>query len=82
VNMFCAQCLQYSPINAIKILNDCSFQCLVCNNVNMFANEKAPLLSQLMTILHLHMISMFSHIHCIIIMNIIISYLMLMVMCK
>jgi hypothetical protein len=43
LNMFCAQCLQYSSINATKMLNNCSFQCLVCNNVNIFDNEKAPI---------------------------------------
>jgi hypothetical protein len=43
LNMFCAQCLQYSSINATKMLNNCSFKCLVCNNVNMFENEKAPI---------------------------------------
>jgi hypothetical protein len=43
LNMFCAQGLQYSPINAAKMLNDCSFKCLVCNNVDMFENEKAPI---------------------------------------
>jgi hypothetical protein len=42
VNMFCAQCLQFSSINATKMLNNCSFQCLVCNNVTMFENEKPP----------------------------------------
>jgi hypothetical protein len=43
LNMFCAKCLQYSPINATKILNIFSFQCLVCNNVNMLVNEIAPI---------------------------------------
>nr|XP_051207205.1 uncharacterized protein LOC127322837 isoform X2 [Lolium perenne]XP_051207206.1 uncharacterized protein LOC127322837 isoform X2 [Lolium perenne] len=43
LNMFCATCLQYSPINATKILNTCSFQCLVCNDVNMLVNEIAPI---------------------------------------
>jgi hypothetical protein len=43
LNMFCAQCLQFSSINATKMLNNCSFQCLVSNNVNMFDNEKAPI---------------------------------------
>jgi hypothetical protein len=43
LNMFCAQCLQYSSINATKMLNNCSFKCLVCNNVNMLDNETAPI---------------------------------------
>jgi hypothetical protein len=43
MNMFCAQCLQYSSINATKMLNTCSFKCLVCNNVNMFDEEMAPI---------------------------------------
>jgi hypothetical protein len=43
LNMFCAQCLQYSSINATKMLNTCSFKCLVCHNFNMFDNEKAPI---------------------------------------
>jgi hypothetical protein len=43
LNMFCAQCLQYSYINATKMLNNCSFTCLVRNNVTMFENEKAPI---------------------------------------
>jgi hypothetical protein len=43
LNMFCAQCLQYYSINATKMLNTFSFKCLVCNNVNMFDNEKAPI---------------------------------------
>ena len=43
LNMFCATCLQYSPINATKMLNNCSFQCLVCHNVNMLVNEIAPI---------------------------------------
>jgi hypothetical protein len=30
LNMFCAQCLQYSSINATQMLNNCSFQYLVC----------------------------------------------------
>jgi hypothetical protein len=25
------------------MLNTCSFKCLVCNNVTMFENEKAPI---------------------------------------
>jgi hypothetical protein len=43
LNMFCAICLQYSPFNGTKMLNNCSFQCLVRNNVNMLANEIAPI---------------------------------------
>jgi hypothetical protein len=43
VNMFGAQCLQYSSISATKMLNNCSFQCMVCNHVNMFDNAKAPI---------------------------------------
>jgi hypothetical protein len=43
VNMFCAQCLQYSSIIATKMLNTCSFKYLVCNNVNMFDDEMAPI---------------------------------------
>jgi hypothetical protein len=43
LNMVCAQCLQYSSINATKMLNNWSFKCLVCNNVNMFENKKAPI---------------------------------------
>jgi hypothetical protein len=65
------------------MLNTCSFKCLVCNNVIMFNNEKAPIaLSQLMKILHLHMVRMFPHILGIITMNITISCLRLMVLCK
>jgi hypothetical protein len=29
LNMFCARCLQFSPISATKMLKNCSFQCLV-----------------------------------------------------
>nr|XP_051216091.1 uncharacterized protein LOC127333725 [Lolium perenne]XP_051216092.1 uncharacterized protein LOC127333725 [Lolium perenne]XP_051216093.1 uncharacterized protein LOC127333725 [Lolium perenne]XP_051216094.1 uncharacterized protein LOC127333725 [Lolium perenne]XP_051216095.1 uncharacterized protein LOC127333725 [Lolium perenne]XP_051216096.1 uncharacterized protein LOC127333725 [Lolium perenne]XP_051216097.1 uncharacterized protein LOC127333725 [Lolium perenne]XP_051216098.1 uncharacterized p len=43
LNMFCDIYLQYSPINATKMLNTCSFQCLVCNDVNMLVNEIAPI---------------------------------------
>jgi hypothetical protein len=43
LNMFCAQCLQYSSINATKMLNNCYFKCLVCNNVNTLDNETAPI---------------------------------------
>jgi hypothetical protein len=41
--MFCSKCLQYSHINATKMLNTCSFQCLVCHNVNILVNEIAPI---------------------------------------
>ena len=42
LNMFCAKCLQFSPINASKMFNNCSSQCLVCNNVNIIVNDIAP----------------------------------------
>ena len=31
------------PIVASKILNNCSFKCLVCNNVDILAYEIAPI---------------------------------------
>ena len=43
LDMFCTRCLQYSHINASKMLNNCSFQCLVCKNVNVLVNEIAPI---------------------------------------
>src|SRR5215212_8598114 len=43
LNMFCATCLQYSPISATKMMNNFSFQCLACNSVNMLVNEIAPI---------------------------------------
>jgi hypothetical protein len=44
LDMFCATCLQCSPINATKVLNTFSFQCLVCKSVNMLVNEIAPII--------------------------------------
>jgi hypothetical protein len=67
LHIFCAICLQYSPINATKILNTCSFQCLVCNDVNMLVNEIAPLaLSNFGDFAYIHVehVPMFTpHIH-------------------
>ena len=47
IDMLCPKCLQYSPIVASKMLNNCSFKCLVCNNVEMLDNEFAPMASSL-----------------------------------
>nr|XP_051184036.1 uncharacterized protein LOC127298121 isoform X2 [Lolium perenne] len=67
LNMFCATCLQYSPISATKMLNTFSFQCLVCHNVNMLVNEIAPIaLSQFGDFAYIHVehVPMFTpHIH-------------------
>ncbi len=67
LNMFCAKCLQYSPISATKMLNTCSFQCLVCNDVNMLVNEIAPIaLSNFGDFAYIHVehVPMFTpHIH-------------------
>src|SRR3954465_13372465 len=43
LNMLCTRCLQYSSILASKMMNNCSFQCLVCNKVNELVNEFAPI---------------------------------------
>src|SRR3954469_9800735 len=43
LNMFCTRCLQYSSILASKMMNNCSFQCLVWNKVNVLVNEIAPI---------------------------------------
>ena len=45
--MLCPKCLQYSPIVASNMLNNCSFKCLVCNNVEMLDNEFTPIASSL-----------------------------------
>jgi hypothetical protein len=64
------------------MLNNCSFWCLVCNNVNMFENGKAPIaLSTNEDFVFTHdkhapKYTLHNH-H-----DIIISYLMLMVMCQ
>nr|XP_051228399.1 uncharacterized protein LOC127345890 [Lolium perenne] len=67
LNMFCATCLQYSPISATKMLNTFSFQCLVCNDVNMLVNEIAPIaLSHFGDFAYIHVehVPMFTpHIH-------------------
>nr|XP_051180964.1 uncharacterized protein LOC127295095 isoform X2 [Lolium perenne]XP_051180965.1 uncharacterized protein LOC127295095 isoform X3 [Lolium perenne] len=67
LNMFCSQCLQYSPINASKILNTCSFKCLVCNYVNVLVSEIAPIaLSNFGDFAYIHVdhVPMFTpHIH-------------------
>ncbi len=67
LNMFCEKCLQYSPISATKMLNTCSFQCLVCNDVNMLVNEIAPIaLSHFGDFAYIHVehVPMFTpHIH-------------------
>jgi hypothetical protein len=43
LNMFFYRCSQFFPINATKMLNNCSFQCLVLNYVNVLVNEIAPI---------------------------------------
>src|SRR3954464_7068244 len=43
LNMFCTGCLQYSSILASKMMNNCSFQCLVCNKVNVLVHEFTPI---------------------------------------
>jgi hypothetical protein len=43
LNMLCNKCMQLSPIVACKMLNNCSFQCLACNNVNILVNEIVPI---------------------------------------
>jgi hypothetical protein len=67
LNMFCSKCLQYSTISATKMLNTCSFQCLVCHNVNMLVNEIAPIaLSNFGDFAYIHVehVPMFTpHIH-------------------
>nr|XP_051207592.1 uncharacterized protein LOC127323515 [Lolium perenne]XP_051207627.1 uncharacterized protein LOC127323551 [Lolium perenne] len=67
LNMFCATCLQYSPINATKMMNNFSFQCLACNSVNMLVNEIAPIaLSHFGDFAYIHVdhVPMFTpHIH-------------------
>nr|XP_051183961.1 uncharacterized protein LOC127297785 [Lolium perenne] len=67
LNMFCATCLQYSPINATKMMNNFSFQCLACNSVNMLVNEIAPIaLSNFGDFAYIHVdhVPMFTpHIH-------------------
>ena len=43
IPMFCNQCLCYSPVVACNMLNNFSFTCVVCNNVDILAYEIAPI---------------------------------------
>ena len=41
--MLCPKCLHYSMIVASKIVNNCSFLCLVCKNAYFIVHEMAPI---------------------------------------
>ena len=41
--MLCPKCLHYSMILASKIVNNCSFLCLVCKHAHFIVNERAPI---------------------------------------
>src|SRR3954467_7266158 len=67
LNMFCTRCLQFSSILASKMMNNCSFQYLVCKNDNVLVNEIAPIAfshNEDFAIVHVnHVLMLFLHMH-------------------
>ena len=39
--MLCPRCFYFSPIIASKMLNNCSFKCLLCNDESLISYENA-----------------------------------------